>query len=77
MDKFEEKKVTEKKMLPRNTWCNWHDWLINYIPKSTRNSELGKRQVYDYFFFKKNITIGYSIPKRVKNVYDGGRKPRK
>ena len=35
MDKFGEKKkeLTKKRTFTKNTWYDWHDWLINYIPE--------------------------------------------
>ena len=33
MDKFEKKELTKKKTFTENTWYDWCDWLINYIPK--------------------------------------------
>ena len=35
MDEFEKKKRVnkEEKTFIKNTWCDWYNWLINYIPE--------------------------------------------
>ena len=32
MDKFEKKELTKKRTFTKNTWWDWYDWLINYVP---------------------------------------------
>ena len=29
MDKHEENEMKKKRRFAKNTWYNWHDWLIN------------------------------------------------
>ena len=33
MDKFEKNELSKKKIFTKNTWHDWYDWLINYIPE--------------------------------------------
>ena len=39
MDKFEKKKkkLTKKRTFTKNTWYDWCDWLIKYIPEPIKN----------------------------------------
>ena len=39
MDKFEEKELAKNRMFAKNTWSEWYDLLINYIPEPVKNSE--------------------------------------
>ena len=32
-DKSEKKELTKKRTFTKNTWCDWYDWFINYIPE--------------------------------------------
>ena len=41
IDKFEEKELTKKRMLAKNTWYDWYNWLLNYIPKLIKKSVSG------------------------------------
>ena len=36
MDKFEKKELTKKRTFTKNTWWDWYDWLINYVPEPKR-----------------------------------------
>ena len=33
MHKFEAKEITKKKIFAKNTWQEWYNLLINYIPE--------------------------------------------
>ena len=33
MDKHEENEMKKKRRFAKNTWYNWHDWLINDTPE--------------------------------------------
>ena len=35
MDKFEKKEI-KYRTFTKNTWYDWCDWLINYIPQSIK-----------------------------------------
>ena len=37
MNRFERKEPTKKRTFTNNTWYNWYDWLINYIPEPIKN----------------------------------------
>ena len=37
MDKLKKKELTKKRTFAKNTWYNWHNWLINYIPEPTNS----------------------------------------
>ena len=39
MDKFEKKELTKKGHY-KNTWYDWYNWLINYIPEPIENCRL-------------------------------------
>ena len=41
MDKFKKKGLTKKRTFAKNTWYNWHNWLINYIPEPTNKNVQG------------------------------------
>ena len=41
IDKFEEKELTKKRMFAKNTWYDWYNWLLNYIPKLIKKSVSG------------------------------------
>ena len=74
MDKFEKiKELTKNRTLAKNTWFNWYYQLINYIPESIKKLWL-VLNIKIMILFK---TQGCSQPKRVKNVYGGGKKPSK
>ena len=65
-----KKKKRTRKQLQKNTWYDFYDWLTNYIPESIKNPWVVLKS-----FFKK--TKDYSLPKHVKTVYGGGKKPSK
>ena len=73
MGKFEKKELTKKRTFTKNTWYDWHNWLMNYIPEPIEKPEGGvKDQIMSL-----SKTNEYSQPKRVKNVYGGRKKPKK
>ena len=41
MDELEKKELTKKRTFPRNTWYDWYDWLINYIPEPIKKPWAG------------------------------------
>ena len=41
MDKFGKTKLTKKRTFTKNTWYDWNDWLINYIPEPIKNCGRG------------------------------------
>ena len=41
MDKLEKKALTKKRVSTKNTWYEWYDWLINYIPESIETPKVG------------------------------------
>ena len=41
MDKLEKKELTKKRTFPKNTWYDWYDWLINYIPEPIKKPWVG------------------------------------
>ena len=57
MDKFEEKKITKKRIFAKNTWF---DWLINYIPKPIQKVCV-KNKILN--LFKTSTTKDCSKPK--------------
>ena len=65
MDKFEKKKqLTKKRTFTKNTWYDWCDWIINYIPEPIKETVGGvKYQITNLFKIK-----DYSKPERVKTV---------
>ena len=73
MDKFGKKELTMKRTFTKNTWFDWYDWLINYIPESIRTA-VGRVKDQIINILK---TKDYSKPKRVKTEYGGGRKSSK
>ena len=44
IDKFEKKELTKKILFTKNTWYNWYDWLINYIPEPIKKSAGGVKE---------------------------------
>ena len=38
MDIFEKKERTKKRTCTKNTWYDWYDCLINYIPESIKKN---------------------------------------
>ena len=72
MDKFE--KTNKRGNISKKK--TWYNWLINYIPQSTKKRESdAKDKIMN--LFKTNTTKYYSKPARAKNVYGGRKKPRK
>ena len=50
MDKFEEKELIKKRTFTKNTWFDWCDWLINYIPEPIKKTMDGvKDQIMSLF----------------------------
>ena len=74
MDKFEKKKkeLTKKRTCTKNTWYDWYNWLINYIPEPIKKRGWVKDQTMCLF-----ITKDYSKPEPAKTVYGGGKKQSK
>ena len=70
MDKFEKRELTKKRTLTENTWHDWCDCLIKYIPESIKKT-LGvvKDQIISLF-----KTKDYSKMEHAKTVYGGGKK---
>ena len=70
MDKFEKKELTKKKTFRKNTWYDWYDRLISYIPEPMQKT-VGRVKDQIVSLFK---TKDDSEPEPVKIVYEGGKK---
>ena len=70
MDKFEKNELSKKKIFTKNTWHDWYDWLINYIPEPMQKTVGGvKDQIMSLY-----KTKFYSKPEPVKILQGGGKK---
>ena len=69
IDNLEQKEMIKKRLLPKNTWC---DWLSNYIPELIKT--VGGAEGKIMSLFKSNTIKNYRKPTRVKNVYGSGKK---
>ena len=73
MNKFEKEELSKKRTFTKNTWYDWSDWLINYIPEPIKkNVDEVKNQIMSLF-----KTKDYSKPERVKTMDGGGKKKSK
>ena len=49
IDKFEKKELTKKRTFIKNTWYDWYDLLIKYIPEPIKKSVGGiKDQIMSF-----------------------------
>ena len=49
MDKFEKTELTKKRTFTKNTWCDWYDWLITYIPEPIKKLWVGLKTKNESF----------------------------
>ena len=60
---FLKKELTKNRAFTKNTWHNWYDWLINYIPEPIKKTVRGvEDQIISLLKIK-----DYIQPKRVKH----------
>ena len=59
MDKFEKEEMKKSRPVVKNSLNEWHDWLIDYVPKPIKNA------VSKAFSGEKNSILG---------LYDGAKK---
>ena len=58
-----KKELTKNRAFTKNTWHNWYDWLINYIPEPIKKTVRGvENQIIGLLKIK-----DYIQPKRVKH----------
>ena len=58
--------MRKKKTITKNTWYDWHNWLISYIPELMVGV---KDQIVNFLRIK-----DYSKLERVETMYRGGKK---
>ena len=67
MDKFGKKELTERKTFTENTWYDWHDWLINYIPEPIKKT-LGGIKDEIIIFLKPTVIVNQNVSKLCMEV---------
>ena len=67
---LKKKELAKKRTFTKNTWYDWYEWLINYIPDPIIKSVGGVKDEIMSLFKTKD----YSKPESVKTVYGGGKK---
>ena len=67
--------MMKKRSLEKNTWFDWYNWLINYIPQPKKTVGGVKDKIMSHF--KTNTSNDYSKSACVNNVNGGGKKLRK
>ena len=69
MDNFEKKRINTEESIYKNTWYDWRNCLISYIPEHIKNVSGVKNQIMSLFKSK-----DYNKQELVRNVYGGGKK---
>ena len=67
---MKKRELTKKRIFTKNTWCDWYDWLINYIPDLIQKT-VGDVKDQIMSLFK---TKDYRKPEPVKIMYSAKRK---
>ena len=63
MGKFKKKKTNKEKTFTKNMWHDQHDWLINYIPRPTKEPWLVFELSPNYVFLKPRIILNQNVSK--------------
>ena len=69
MNKFEKTDLTKIRIFPKNTWYDWYDCLIKYIPEPIKKPSVGLKTKL-WVFLKASNIANYNV----KTVYGGGKK---
>ena len=45
MDKYFKKRTNKEENIYKNTWYDWYDWLINFIPEPINKPWVGLKTI--------------------------------